>query len=123
MPAPIQTYEVLLDFTNDLHDSVTVQLLRDYGRNTSATVLLHPTDTVTLVLESGSVYHYAIKTRSKVANVTARSWRDMDCPISHLFAATSPAPQTPTNTQPVNVNGISVDRVWRDHRCCIWNDP
>jgi len=70
MPSHLQTYEVLLDFTNDTHDYVTVQLLRDYGRNTSAVVLLNPAESVTLVLDSGSIYRYAVKTHSKVANVT-----------------------------------------------------
>ena len=70
MPSIIQSYEVLLDFTNDTHDCATVQLLRDYGRNTGATVLLHPGESVTLVLDAGAIYQYALKTHTKVANVT-----------------------------------------------------
>lgn len=70
MPSLVQSYDVLLDIINDMHDSVSVQLLRDYGRNTGAVVLLHPTETVTLVLESGSSYRYAFKSRTRVANVT-----------------------------------------------------
>ena len=86
MPALTQDYEVLLDFVNDTHDCATVQLLRDYGRNTGAIVLLRPGESVTLVLDAGtsshaaisprltlsagSVYQYALKTRSKVVNVT-----------------------------------------------------
>jgi hypothetical protein len=69
MPAITQPYEVLLDFTNDTHDCATIQLLRDYGRNTSAVVLLHPGESLTLVLEAGSMYKYALKSHSKVANV------------------------------------------------------
>jgi len=69
MPAPTQSYEVLLDFTNDTHDCATIQLLRDYGRNTSTAVLLHPGESVALVLDAGFVYKYALKSRSKVANV------------------------------------------------------
>lgn len=69
MPALTLAYEVLLDFTNDTHDCATIQLLRDYGRNTSTAVLLHPGETVALVLDAGSVYKYALKSRSKVANV------------------------------------------------------
>jgi len=69
MPAITQPYEVLLDFTNDTHDFATIQLLRDYGRNTSAVVLLHPGESITLVLEAGSIYKYALKSHSKVANV------------------------------------------------------
>lgn len=52
MPGTTQ-YEVLLDFTNDTHDCATVQLQRDYGRGTGAIVLLHPGESVTLVLDAG----------------------------------------------------------------------
>ena len=89
MPGTTQ-YEVLLDFTNDTHDCATVQLQRDYGRNSGAIVLLHPGESVTLVLDAGepvfrqtaiaympqltadigTVYKYALKTRTRVANVT-----------------------------------------------------
>lgn len=54
MPARTEDYEVLLDFVNDTHDCATVQLLRDYGRNTGAIVLLRPGESVTLVLAAGS---------------------------------------------------------------------
>lgn len=75
MPAPTQdSYEVCLDFTNDTHDCATIQLLRDYGRSTSAIVLLHPGESVTLVLDAGSVYKYALKSRTKVANVRCASF-------------------------------------------------
>jgi len=73
MPSHIQSYEILLDFSNDTDAAVTIQLCRDYGRNTNAIVLLHPSESVTLILDSGSVYRYAVKTGSgsvyKVANV------------------------------------------------------
>lgn len=53
MPGRTEEYEVLLDFTNDTHDPATVQLLRDYGRTTNAIVLLHPGESITLVLDAG----------------------------------------------------------------------
>lgn len=53
MPGRTEAFEVLLDFTNDTHDAATVQLLRDYGRSTSTVVLLHPGESVTLVLDAG----------------------------------------------------------------------
>lgn len=75
MPALTQdSYEVCLDFTNDTHDCATIQLLRDYGRSTSAIVLLHPGESVTLILDAGSVYKYALKSRTKVANVRCASF-------------------------------------------------
>jgi hypothetical protein len=70
MPSHVQSYEILLDLTNDTLDCVTVQLLRDYGRYTGTIVLLNPEESVTLVLDSGSVYQYAVKTHTKVANIT-----------------------------------------------------
>ena len=53
MPGRTEQYEVMLDFTNDTHDPATVQLLRDYGRTTNAVVLLHPGESITLVLDAG----------------------------------------------------------------------
>ncbi|KIJ21673.1 hypothetical protein PAXINDRAFT_123709 [Paxillus involutus ATCC 200175] len=123
MPALTQSsYEVLLDFTNDTHDCATIQLLRDYGRNPSAVVLLHPGESVTLVLDAGSVYKYALKSRSKVANVSARSWRDIRCEMSQLFSTGSP-PRTSQRASPIPLcNGVTVDHVWRDYRFNVWND-
>ncbi|KAF8898656.1 hypothetical protein BD779DRAFT_27888 [Infundibulicybe gibba] len=121
MPSPLHTYEILLDFTNDTHDCVTLQLLRDYGRSTSAIVLLHPTESISLVLDSGSVYRYALKTQTKVANVTARSWRDIRCEISHLFTSAANIPAQLASMPPVN--GVVVDHLWRDYRFCLWNGP
>lgn len=54
MPARTEDYEVLLDFINDTHDCASVQLLRDYGRNSGAIVILRPGESVTLVLDAGS---------------------------------------------------------------------
>ncbi|KAL0951081.1 hypothetical protein HGRIS_007819 [Hohenbuehelia grisea] len=118
MPSLSRSYEVLLDFANDTHDFITVQLLRDYGRNTGAVMLLNPGETITLVLDSGAVYQYAVKLQTKVANVTARSWRDIRCDASHLF---TPAPLVPT-ARPSGENGITVDRVWRDYRFFVCSD-
>ncbi|KAG6888685.1 hypothetical protein C0995_006675 [Termitomyces sp. Mi166 len=70
MPSLVQSYDVLLDFTNDTLESVTVQVLHDYGRNTRSIVLLHPEESVTLVLDAGASYRYAVKQRTKVASIT-----------------------------------------------------
>ena len=53
MPGRTEAFEVLLDFTNDTHDAATIQLLRDYGRSSSTVVLLHPGESITLVLDAG----------------------------------------------------------------------
>ena len=73
MPGLVQSYDVLLDFTNDTHDFTSLQLLRDYNSrngNTAGAVLIPPGETVTLVLDAGSVYKYVLKTCTKVASVT-----------------------------------------------------
>ena len=70
MPAPVQSFDILLDVVNDTQDNVTVQLERDYGVSGSAVALVRPAESLSLVLESGSVYRYALKTQTRVANVT-----------------------------------------------------
>jgi len=89
MPGLIQSYDVLLDFTNDTHDFTSLQLLRDYNtRNgsTAGAVLIPPGETVTLVLDAGSVYKYVLKTCAKVASVTYVSR------IPHPPPSTRPSP-------------------------------
>lgn len=70
MPSLSQDYEILLHFTNDMNEPITLQLLREYGRTTSTIILLNPADSITLVLDPGSAYRYALKMRNEVANVT-----------------------------------------------------
>lgn len=70
MPSISQSYEVLLDFTNDTLDTASLQLLRDYGRTSNRAVLLKPGETITLVLDAGDSYKYTLKTRTKVVNIT-----------------------------------------------------
>ncbi|KAH9175350.1 hypothetical protein EDB89DRAFT_2066705 [Lactarius sanguifluus] len=119
MPAITQDFEVLLVITNDSHDCATVQLLRDYGRNTGAIVLLQPTEAVTLVLEAGSIYKYVLKTQSKLVSVSVRTWRDVQCTVSQLFSSAVTTSQ-PDAIGPVS--GITVDRIWRDYRFSLWTE-
>ncbi|EPQ60738.1 hypothetical protein GLOTRDRAFT_31975 [Gloeophyllum trabeum ATCC 11539] len=120
MPSVTGAYEVLLDLTNDTRDFVSVQLLRDYGRNTASAVVLGPGETITLVLDAGSIYSYAVKTHTKVANITARTWRDTRCNVSRLFTSPSCHPANPAPASPTQ--GITVDRLWRDFRFCVANE-
>ena len=71
MPSISQSYEVILDFTNDTHDLATVQLLRDYGRPSNRIIPLHPGETMSLILEAGDTYKYTLKTKTKVVNITS----------------------------------------------------
>ncbi|KZT30470.1 hypothetical protein NEOLEDRAFT_1152990 [Neolentinus lepideus HHB14362 ss-1] len=120
MPSTIGAYEVLLDLTNDTRDFASVQLLRDYGRTTASAVVLHPGETLTLVLDAGSVYSYAVKAHTKVAGITAHTWRNTRCNVSGLFSSSACQPSNPS-TAP-SMQGITVDRLWRDFRFCVWNE-
>ena len=41
-----------------------------------------------------------------MCRISAQSWRDVSCSISHLFVENSP-----------RSNGVTIDRVWQDYRC------
>jgi hypothetical protein len=73
MPGLTANYSVTFDLTNDTPDPATVQLQRDYNTLSSGpgVVLLHPGESVSLVLDAGAAYRYCLKTRSHVANVTS----------------------------------------------------
>lgn len=141
MPSVSQSYEVLLDFTNDTHDTASLQMLRDYGRTTNRAVLLKPGETISLVLDAGDSYKYTLKTKSRVVNITyvmidvfhyplclrthfstsARAWRDVVCDLSILFHPGS-ARWPPSNiTSRLAPNGITVDRHFRETRFCIFD--
>ena len=70
MPAILANYEVLLIFNNDTQSNVTVELQQTYGQNHDSLRLLSPADSVTLILDAGSVYRYSIKKGWNVAEVT-----------------------------------------------------
>lgn len=69
MPSAVRDFEVLLDFTNDTQECVTIQPFSDYQRSTGAIVMLNPAESILLILSSGLVYRYAVKTNSDVAAV------------------------------------------------------
>ncbi|KAJ3813751.1 hypothetical protein EV368DRAFT_48347 [Lentinula lateritia] len=124
MPALLHNYEVLLDFNNDTSKPVSIQLSEDYGHNTNAIVLLLPSEAVSLILQPGSLYRYAVKINSgsvyKVADVSARSWRDIHCDISHLFSGGS---SSRLDNSSAPLDGVAVNRLWRDYRfSCFWGD-
>ncbi|KAK0465098.1 uncharacterized protein EV420DRAFT_1637261 [Desarmillaria tabescens] len=120
MPSVSQSYDVLINFVNDTSDCVSIQLLRDYGREGGAFTIIQPSDSVTLVLESGSLYQYCLKTQVNVASVIVRPWRDIHCNVSILFIDGT---SSHTADYPSSVSGIIVDRLWRDHRFSIWDNP
>ncbi|KAF9452695.1 hypothetical protein P691DRAFT_721507 [Macrolepiota fuliginosa MF-IS2] len=118
MPSLCDNYDVLLEFTNDTQESITIQLLRDYGRSSGSVVLLNASDSVTLVLESGSSYRYVVKMRTRVVSITARAWRNMQCRLSHVLSSSV---STPSENPPPD-NGVRVDGLFRDFRTSVWNE-
>lgn len=80
---------------------------------------------MSLVLAAGDTYKYTLKTKSKVVNVTARAWRDVECGLSQLFHPGSSAWPPRVVSARTPVNGITVDRHFRETRFCIfdYNDP
>ncbi|XP_006454404.1 hypothetical protein AGABI2DRAFT_189684 [Agaricus bisporus var. bisporus H97] len=118
MPSLCDSYDVLLEFTNDTPEAVTIQLLRDYGRGGGGVVLLNSSESVTLVLESGSAYRYAVKMCTRVVSITARTWRNMQCPLSHVFSSPISTPSESTHS----ITGVRVDGLFRDHRTSVWSE-
>jgi len=121
MPSVAQSYEVILDFTNDTHDSATVQLLRDYGCRSNRTVLLNPGETVSLVLDAGDTYKYTLKTKTKVVNITARAWRDIVCGLSQVFLPGSSAWPPSYSSPRTPISGITIDRHFRETHFCLFD--
>ncbi|KAL9716167.1 hypothetical protein Ac2012v2_000612 [Leucoagaricus gongylophorus] len=118
MPSLCDNYDVLLELINDTQDPATIQLLHDYGRNSSSIVFLDVSESVTLTLESGLTYRYAVKVRTRVASITARTWCNIQCQISHIL---SNSVSTPGDSS-LPDNGVRVDGLFRDFRTSIWNE-
>lgn len=138
MPSLCDNYDVLLELINDTQDPATIQLLHDYGRNSSSIVFLDVSESVTLTLESGLTYRYAVKVRTRVASITcasprltlspsslffplylsARTWCNIQCQISHIL---SNSVSTPGDSS-LPDNGVRVDGLFRDLRTSIWNE-
>ncbi|PPR00491.1 hypothetical protein CVT24_005551 [Panaeolus cyanescens] len=121
MPAPVQTYDVILTLVNDMHDMLSIQLLQDYGRCPSKCVVLQPGESQMLILESGGVYQYALKSRTKVANVSVRSWRDTHHLASHIFTTRIPTDRDSPSRSSTQLGAVRVDRLWMDTRFDVWN--
>lgn len=53
---------------------------------------------------------------------SARTWRDVDCPVSSLFipSGTTSAGLGPSQSR-LHGGGVSVDKVWKDMRVAIWD--
>jgi hypothetical protein len=74
MPTSTLPFEVLFELTNDTASAATMQLARgddEYtGGSGGAVILLHSGESVSLVLDAGSTYHYTIKQRAKKVQIS-----------------------------------------------------
>ena len=110
MPSISQSYEVILDFTNDTLDSATLQLLRDYGRPSNRIILLNPGETMSLVLAAGDTYKYTLKTKYKVVNVTSVIIFPKLVKISNTLTYTCALNQTTTTI--IQSSSMERRRMW-----------
>ncbi|KDR85073.1 hypothetical protein GALMADRAFT_53516 [Galerina marginata CBS 339.88] len=72
MPTCTLPFEILLEFFNDMAEPTTLQLTqaRDDNLTTGATILLQPEDSISLVLNAGSTYHYLFKQHIRKAHIS-----------------------------------------------------
>ena len=64
MPTSTQSFEVLFEFTNDTAEPATLEPLQGGQNGTTSIgriVLLHEKESISLVLNAGSTYHYLFK--------------------------------------------------------------
>lgn len=108
MPTSTQPFEVLFDFTNDTADLATLQLTRQPTTSTAANgtsnghsplsssvpaaagpmIRLVPKDSVSLVLDAGTTYHYLVRQNHRKAQISIRTWRDTKCNASDVLLGT-----------------------------------
>lgn len=71
MPTSTVPFDVLFEFTNDTTSAATIQLSHGDGEfSGNATVLLQGGESVSLVLNAGTTYHYMLKQRSSKARIS-----------------------------------------------------
>lgn len=64
MPTSTTPYEVIFEFTNDTRELHTFQV------ENGATVVIPPSDNISLVLNAGSVYNYMARSNGRNVNLS-----------------------------------------------------
>ncbi|KAI0375375.1 hypothetical protein BV20DRAFT_913283, partial [Pilatotrama ljubarskyi] len=81
-------YEVLLEFSNDTPDAVTLQVLRrEDGGQAGPIIFLDARENISLVLTAGVAYKYAIRQPRRDAELSVKIWSDTRCSLSDVFRA------------------------------------
>ncbi|KJA29158.1 hypothetical protein HYPSUDRAFT_128082 [Hypholoma sublateritium FD-334 SS-4] len=72
MPTCTLPFEILFEFINDTTKSSTLQLTREGedGFSSNAIVTLQPQESISLVLNAGSAYHYLLKQDCRKAQLS-----------------------------------------------------
>ncbi|KAF8898660.1 hypothetical protein BD779DRAFT_1485000 [Infundibulicybe gibba] len=110
MPTSTVPFEVLFEFTNNTADAATLQLTRgeDEVPTGGGMILLHSSESVSLVLNAGSTYKYALKQRGSKAYISVKAWQDTQCSVTDVLGGIldpeSP-PWTPIQGITVTCNG------------------
>ncbi|KAH9486860.1 hypothetical protein JR316_0000925 [Psilocybe cubensis] len=87
MPTCTLPFEILLEFVNDTEESSTLHLTRggDDTFSANATILLQPSESISLVLNAGSIYQYILKQKNRKGHVSVRVWKDVRITATDVF--------------------------------------
>ncbi|KAJ7597119.1 hypothetical protein C8J56DRAFT_308648 [Mycena floridula] len=108
MPTSTLPFEIMFEFKNDTTIPVTLQLTGQ-GSNgqpnavagQGPVILLQSRESVSLVLNAGSAYHYALKQgRHKKALIIVKAWQDTYCYASGALSPGQGPVSTPTSSAP-----------------------
>ncbi|KAJ7487698.1 hypothetical protein B0H11DRAFT_2014497 [Mycena galericulata] len=85
MPVNTVAYEILLEFTNDTSDRLSLTT------PSGGSVFVESGQDVVLVLTAGLTYQYVLKqvTQPRKAQLSVRAWDDIQCRATSVFAGTS----------------------------------
>ncbi|KAF8807481.1 hypothetical protein BYT27DRAFT_7256078 [Phlegmacium glaucopus] len=77
MPTSTLPFEVSLEFVNDTAGPVILQLSRGDDELSGNSTILHPQETISLILNAGSTYHYILTQHILRMKISVRIWKDM----------------------------------------------
>ncbi|KAJ8702699.1 hypothetical protein PTI98_001395 [Pleurotus ostreatus] len=117
MPTSTLPFEVLLEFSNNSTEPATLRLLRDLDGfpNEGARIFLHPEESISLVLNAGSVYRYTLKQNDNAAQITVRIWRDVQVSLKYVFEQRHARPVDENDT-PQRIEGVTITPLAALHR-------
>ncbi|KAJ3777972.1 hypothetical protein EV361DRAFT_880952 [Lentinula raphanica] len=87
MPVSTQTFDILFELTNDMNDSVFMELVPPGGGRVMKGMGLEKGQGMSLVLVSGHTYRYTLTNHytGRYSRMTIRAWNDISCTSSSLL--------------------------------------